>query len=51
VADAGGDPRHDADAIYHLAMGRTGDAIARGDLPSDEEVDRLVAFALRGLGG
>ena len=49
VADAGGDPQHDADAIYHLAMGRTGDAIARGYLPSKAEVDHLVAFALRGI--
>lgn len=50
VAEAGGDGQHDADAIYHLAMGRTGDAIARADLPSADEVDHLVEFALRGLG-
>ena len=51
VTNAGGDPQHDADAIYHLAMGRTGDAIARGDLPTQDEVDHLVEFALRGIGG
>jgi AcrR family transcriptional regulator len=50
VADAGGDPQHDANAIYHLAMGRTADAIARGQQPSRDEVDHLVAFALRGIG-
>jgi AcrR family transcriptional regulator len=50
LADAGGDPAHDGDAIYFLAMGRTGDAIARGHLPTRDEVDHLVEFALRGIG-
>ncbi len=49
LADAGADPERDADAIYHLAMGRTSDAIARGTLPTQAEVDHLVEFALRGI--
>ncbi|MEX2268335.1 MAG: TetR/AcrR family transcriptional regulator [Acidimicrobiia bacterium] len=51
IADAGGDPVRDADAIYHLAMGQAGDAIARGQLPTKAVVDHLVQFALRGNGG
>lgn len=50
IADTGGDPDRDADAIYHLAMGRAGDAIARGQAPTKSEVEHLVAFALRGIG-
>ncbi|MSO79788.1 MAG: TetR/AcrR family transcriptional regulator [Acidimicrobiia bacterium] len=50
LVDAGGNPRHDADAIYHLAMGRAGDAIARGEVPTNSDVDHLVEFALRGIG-
>ena len=49
VEDAGGDPQRDADAIYHLAMGRVSDALARGDQPSRNEVAHLVEFALGGL--
>jgi AcrR family transcriptional regulator len=49
VAEAGGDPEHDPDAIYHLAMGRAGDAIARSEVPTKREVDHLVQFALRGI--
>ena len=51
VADAGGDPERDPDAIYHLAMGRASDAIARGEQPSRDEVTHLMEFALRGLDG
>jgi AcrR family transcriptional regulator len=50
VAAAGGDARRDADAIYHLAMGRTEDAIVRREPPSREDVAHLVAFALRAIG-
>lgn len=49
VADAGGDPT-DADAIYHLTMGRMQDALVRREVPSAEEVARFTSFALRALG-
>jgi AcrR family transcriptional regulator len=51
VADAGGDPVRDADAIYHLAMAATEDAIVRGETPSRDDVAHLVAFAQHGLEG
>jgi len=50
VADAGGDPDRDADAIYHLAMGRMQDAVVRRERPTRDEVAHLVQFALRGIG-
>jgi AcrR family transcriptional regulator len=50
VATLGGDPVRDADAIYHLTMDRTQDAIARRVLPARDEVDHTVAFALRAIG-
>jgi AcrR family transcriptional regulator len=50
VAEAGGDAARDADVIYHLAMGRASDAIARGETPTRAEVEHLVAFALAGIG-
>jgi AcrR family transcriptional regulator len=50
VADAGGDAQRDADAIYHLAMGRMQDAIARRERPSREDVDHLAHFVLRSIG-
>ena len=49
VEAAGGDPQRDADAIYHLAMGRASDAIARGEQPSRPDVAHLVEFALQGM--
>jgi AcrR family transcriptional regulator len=49
VAAAGGDPQHDADAIYQLAMGRMQDALLRRERPPADEVEHLVVFALRGL--
>ncbi len=51
VAAAGGDPVRDADAIYHLTMGRAQDSIARRVIPARDEVDHTVAFALRAVGG
>jgi AcrR family transcriptional regulator len=48
VLDAGGDAG-DADAIYHLAMGRMQDAVVRREQPSTAEVEHLVTFALRGI--
>jgi AcrR family transcriptional regulator len=50
VAGAGGDPIRDADAIYHLTMGQTEDAIARGTTPSLDKVAHTVTFALRAIG-
>jgi AcrR family transcriptional regulator len=50
VADAGGDPDHDADAIYHLAFGWMEDALKRRVHPSRDEVEHLVDFAMRGAG-
>jgi AcrR family transcriptional regulator len=50
IGEAGGDPARDADAVYHLTMGRTTDAIARSEQPSRNEVDHLVQFALKGMG-
>jgi AcrR family transcriptional regulator len=49
VADAGGDPAHDADAIYQLAFGRMQDALVRRETPDAAETEHLVAFALRGM--
>ena len=51
VADAGGDPTRDADAIYFLTMGRTEDAIIRADVPTRDDVAHTVAFALAAVGG
>jgi AcrR family transcriptional regulator len=50
VEQAGGDPARDADAIYHLVMGRTEDAIVRHETPSRDDVAHLVRFALRAIG-
>jgi AcrR family transcriptional regulator len=50
VAAAGGDPTRDADAIYHLTMGRAEDAIARGETPSAADVAHTAAFSLRAIG-
>jgi AcrR family transcriptional regulator len=45
------DPDRDADAIYHLTMGRMQSAIARGQLPRRADVEHIVAFSLRGVRG
>jgi AcrR family transcriptional regulator len=50
VAAAGADPSRDADAIYHLTMGRAEDAIARGELPTAADVAHTVAFSLTAIG-
>jgi AcrR family transcriptional regulator len=49
VADAGGDPQRDADAIYQLAFGFMNDALARRARPSNADVAHVVAFALAGI--
>ena len=50
VADAGGDPRRDADAIYHLCLGCMNDALVGRHRPTHDDVEHLVQFVLRGLG-
>jgi AcrR family transcriptional regulator len=50
VEVAGGDPARDADAIYHLVMGRTEDAIVRHETPDRDDVAHLVGFTLRAIG-
>jgi AcrR family transcriptional regulator len=50
LVEMGCDPQRDADAIYHLGMGRATDAIARGEVPSRAEVEHVVEFVLRALG-
>lgn len=42
IAEAGGDPEHDARAVYHLAFGTMEDALVRRARPSDAEVGYLV---------
>jgi AcrR family transcriptional regulator len=51
VADAGGDPQRDADAIYHLAIGCMNDALVTRRRPSEDEVAHLEQFVLGGLRG
>ena len=48
VAVAGGDPERDADAIYHVAFGEMEDALKRRVHPTRDDVEHLVAFAIRG---
>jgi AcrR family transcriptional regulator len=50
VAEGGGDPDRDADAIYHVTFGEMEDALKRRVQPSREDVAHLVRFALRGGG-
>jgi AcrR family transcriptional regulator len=51
VAEAGGDPQRDADAVYHLAIGCMNDALVARKQPSRDDVDHLEKFALGGLRG
>jgi len=50
VAEAGGDPDRDADAIYHVTFGEMEDALKRRVHPTREDVNHLVQFALKGAG-
>lgn len=50
VADCGGDPVRDADAVYHLAMGAAQDAMIRQETPTREDIQHLVACARRIIG-
>lgn len=49
VAAAGGDPARDADAIYHLTLSTMNDALVARVRPSRQDVEHLVAFALKGM--
>jgi AcrR family transcriptional regulator len=51
IADAGGDPQRDGDAIYHLAKGAMDDALMTRTRPTKSDIEHLVTFALTGLGG
>jgi AcrR family transcriptional regulator len=44
------DPIRDGEAIFHLAMGWMHGRVVGRVTPSREEAERVVAFALRGLG-
>ncbi len=44
------DPPHDAEAIYHLAMGWMQSRMFAEQAAADGDVARLAAFAMRGLG-
>lgn len=50
VAAAGGDPDRDPEWCHHLAFGTMETALVRRTVPSRADVDRLVAFTLRGIG-
>jgi len=50
VAEAGGDPDRDADAIYYVTFGEMEDALKRRVHPTREDVNHLVQFALKGAG-
>jgi AcrR family transcriptional regulator len=49
IADAGGDPQRDAPAVYHLTVGSMHDHLLDRTVPSRDEVEHLVDFALRGI--
>jgi AcrR family transcriptional regulator len=51
VAEAGGDPQRDADAVYHLVIGCMNDALVARRRPSKEDVEHLDQFVLGGLRG
>jgi AcrR family transcriptional regulator len=51
VAEAGGDPQRDADAVYHLVIGCMNDSLVARRQPSRGDVDHLEQFVLGGLHG
>jgi AcrR family transcriptional regulator len=51
VADVGGDPQRDADAVYQLVIGCMNDALVARRRPSKEDVQHLDRFVLGGLRG
>ena len=46
IDEAGGDPEHDARAVYHLAFGTMQDALVRHARPTDADVEHVVQAAL-----
>jgi AcrR family transcriptional regulator len=51
VAEAGGDPQRDADAVYQLVIGCMNDALVARRRPSKADVHHLDQFVLGGLRG
>jgi AcrR family transcriptional regulator len=51
VAEVGGDPQRDADAVYHLVIGCMNDALVARRRPSKADVEHLEEFVLGGLHG
>jgi AcrR family transcriptional regulator len=51
VAEIGGDPQRDADAVYHLVIGCMNDALVARRRPPRRDVEHLAAFVLGGLHG
>jgi AcrR family transcriptional regulator len=51
VAEVGGDPQRDADAVYHLVIGCLNDALVARRRPSNRDVEHLEQFVLGGLRG
>ena len=51
VAEVGGDPQRDADAVYQLVIGCMDDALVARRRPSKEDVQHLDRFVLGGLRG
>jgi AcrR family transcriptional regulator len=51
VAEAGGDPQRDADAVYQLVIGCMNDALVARRHPSKADVHHLDQFVLGGLRG
>lgn len=51
VAEVGGDPQRDADAVYHLVLGCMNDALVARRRPSRQDVQHLEEFVLGGLRG
>jgi AcrR family transcriptional regulator len=51
IAELGGDPQRDADAVYHLVLGCMNDALVARRRPSKADVEHLEAFVFGGLRG
>jgi AcrR family transcriptional regulator len=49
VAAAGGDPERDAGAVYHLTIGSMHEHLLDRTVPSRDDVEHVVQFALRGI--
>ena len=51
VAEAGGDPQRDGDAVYHLVIGCMNDALIARRPPAGDDIEHLERFVLGGLRG